>query len=132
MNDLSVDGRTWSLGLDLSRAGSARYSGDAFTPRESACRNSVSRHLPDDFFQEICSACGFWCLDAIGEADPKPVRPCSICQPELQRAIPSNPNSNRSHWRVAVDRSRLGKIRFVCTNQLQPGLPDIQIEQHLR
>ncbi len=51
-------------------------------------------------------------------------RPCSICQPGLQRSIPSNPNSNRSHWWVAVHQSRLSKIQFICTNPLQPRLSD--------
>ncbi len=46
--------------------------------------------------------------------------PRSICQPGLQRSIPSNPNSNPSHWWV-VDRPRLAKIRFICTNPLQPS-----------
>ncbi len=40
---------------------------------------------------------------------------CSICQPGSQRWIPGNPNSNPSHWWVAVDRSRLAKMCSIWT-----------------
>ncbi len=35
-----------------------------------------------------------------------------------KRPIPSSPNSNPSHWWVAVGRTRLAKMRFICNNPL--------------